>query len=105
MVHHILWHLAANPYNVTAKSINLPTSTGTVGNGLTRAVDLLMSIVGGLAMIFIVVGGIQMALSAGNSKRVEQAKETILYSAVGLAVAIGAYAIVSFISGAVNGGH
>jgi len=66
---------------------------------------LLMSIIGGLAMIFIIVGGIQMALSAGNSKRVAQARETILYSCVGLAVAIGALAITEFISGAVNGGH
>jgi hypothetical protein len=94
-----------NPYDITATQIGLPTSTGTIGGGITNAVAILMSVVGALAVIFLIVGGIQMALSAGNSKRVSQARETILYSIVGIIVAIAAYAITVFISGAVNGAH
>jgi uncharacterized membrane protein len=101
----MLRFLATNPYNITADQIGLPTTTATVGDALVNITKLLMSAVGGLALIFIVVAGIQMALSAGNSKRFMQARETLLYAVVGLAVSIAALAIVTFISNSVNGGH
>lgn len=93
-----LW-LAANPYNITANQIGVPTSTPTVGAGLANVVKILMSVVGMLAVVFILVSGVQMSASAGNPKRFAQARETLLYSVVGLAVAIGAYAIVTFLTG------
>lgn len=98
-MHHILLWLAANPYNITANQIGVPTSTATVGDGLANIVKILMSIIGMLAIVFILVSGIQMAASAGNPKRFAQARETLIYAIVGLAVAIGAYAIVTFLTG------
>jgi threonine/homoserine/homoserine lactone efflux protein len=64
---------------------------------LGNITQLAMGILGGLAIIFLIYGGIQMAYSRGNAKNVERARETILYAAVGLALAISAYAIVGFI--------
>jgi len=98
MIKHMLW-LAANPYNIPAKSIGVPTSTATVGQGITNIVQIIMTVVGMLAIVFILVSGVQMAASGGNPKRFAQARETLLYAVVGLAVAIGAYAIVTFASG------
>jgi threonine/homoserine/homoserine lactone efflux protein len=89
--------MAANPYNITADQINLPKSTTNVGQILGNITQLAMGILGGLAIIFLIYGGIQMAYSRGNAKNVERARETILYAAVGLALAISAYAIVGFI--------
>jgi glucose uptake protein GlcU len=57
-----------------------------------------MTIMGSLALVFLIVGGILYAVSAGNSKRISQAREAILYSIVGLVIAISAYAIVTFIA-------
>jgi len=45
----------------------------------------------------IVVGGIQYATSQGESGAIQKAKNTILYSVVGLVVAILATTIVTFI--------
>jgi cytochrome b subunit of formate dehydrogenase len=94
----MLW-LAANPYNIKANQIGVPTSTATVGAGLANIVKILMSVVGMLAIVFILVSGVQMAASAGNPKRFAQARETLLYAIVGLAVAIAAFAIVTFFTG------
>jgi hypothetical protein len=105
------WLMAAcssqsiNPYNIKASDINAPCSTPTLGDGIVNIIHLLMAVMGGLALIFIIVGGIQMVLSAGDSGRVKRARDTILYAAVGLVVAIAAYAIVSFISTATGGGQ
>jgi hypothetical protein len=101
-----IWHTFAGlAYNITPQEIGAPDSTTSIGGGITNAVKLLMSIVGSLAIIFLIIGGIQLSLSSGDSKRVQQARETILYSVVGVIVAISAYAITEFISGAVKGGH
>jgi hypothetical protein len=86
------------PYGLTANQIGLPTSTNNVGDVIANLVKIAMSVVGMLAVIAILVGALQYAYSAGDSKRTTQAKETIIYASVGLAVAIAALAIVTFIT-------
>jgi hypothetical protein len=62
-------------------------------------VSTLFLVLGGLAVIFIIIGGIRYAISQGNPGQVKSAKDTILYAVVGLAVALLSYAIVRFVSG------
>lgn len=61
--------------------------------------NTMFYIVGTLAVIMIVYSGIRFVSSAGNPQAVTKSRSTLIYSAVGLAVAIMAYAIVSFILG------
>jgi uncharacterized membrane protein YidH (DUF202 family) len=61
--------------------------------------DLLLTLIAGLAVIMIIVGGLRYILSAGNAQKIQEAKNTILYSIVGLVVAISAYAIIFFVTG------
>ncbi len=93
MLHHLLLGLS-----VTATEIGVPSSTSDIGAGLGNAIKLIMGIMGGLAIVFLLIGSIQMALSAGDTKRYTDARNTILYAVVGLVVAIGAYAIVTFVT-------
>jgi len=60
-------------------------------------VDTLVFIVGFLSVFGIIIGGILYVSSSGDSSNVTKAKNTILYSIVGLVVAILAYAIVRFV--------
>lgn len=59
----------------------------------------LLFILGIIAVIMIIVGGIRYVTSAGDASRVKAAKDTIMYSVVGLVVAILAYAMVTFVVG------
>ncbi len=94
---------SSNPYNITASDIGVPCSTANLGQAVANGVALMMELMGGLALIFIIVGGLQYVLSGGDPKKTSTARETILYACVGLGVAIAGYAIVTFIAGATSG--
>ena len=67
-------------------------------NDLVRTViDLLFYAITIIAVIMIIVGGIKYVTSNGDSSKITSAKNTILYSVVGLVVALLAYAIVGFV--------
>lgn len=60
-------------------------------------VNTLIFLLGTVSVIMIVVGGIRYATSNGDSSSIKGAKDTILYSIVGLVVAILSFAIVNFV--------
>ena len=60
-------------------------------------INTIIFIVGILAVVMIVIGGINYALSQGDPGKVKKAKDTILYGVIGLVVALLAFAIVTFV--------
>ncbi|HEY8992705.1 MAG TPA: hypothetical protein VIM37_02535 [Candidatus Microsaccharimonas sp.] len=64
---------------------------------IATIVNVLLFIIGAIAVIMIIIGGIMYATSAGDAGQVTKAKNTILYAVVGLVVAFLAYAIVNFV--------
>lgn len=84
---------------VDSKTTGIPSSTGDLGVAVAHFTSLGLTILGALSVIFVVVGGLQYVLSGGNPQKTKQARETILYAVVGIVIAAGAFAIVSFISG------
>lgn len=64
-------------------------------------INVLLFVVGAVAVIMIIVGGIRYVTSNGEQAHVKGAKDTILYAVVGLVVAILAYAIVNFVVGSI----
>ncbi len=67
------------------------------GELISTITNLLLGIAGSIAVIFIIVGGIQYATSAGDDSRVQSAKNTIMNAVIGLVITVMAYAIVNFI--------
>ena len=64
---------------------------------VNEIVNMILYIVGILAVVMVIVGGIQYTLSAGDQAKVTKAKNMIVYGIVGLVIAILAYAIVNFV--------
>lgn len=60
--------------------------------------DFLLSIVGVLAIIMLVVGGIMYLTAAGNEDQIDSGKKIVKYSIIGIAVALAALVIVSQIA-------
>ncbi len=58
-----------------------------------------------LCVLMMVIGGISYAMSAGNPGKITKAKNTIMYSAIGLIIIILAAAIVNFVLKAVSNGQ
>ena len=55
--------------------------------------QVLVTLAGVSATGFFVWGGFRYITSSGNPEQLEGAKKTILYSAVGLAIALGAFVL------------
>jgi hypothetical protein len=60
-------------------------------------INILLFLIGSIAVIMIIVGGIRYVVSNGEQAAITGAKNTILYAVVGLVVAVMAYAIVNFV--------
>ena len=69
----------------------------------TTIVRVMLFLIGVISVIMLIYGGIQYVLSTGDSGKVTNAKNTILYAIVGLIVAILSYAIVNFVLTSING--
>jgi hypothetical protein len=74
-----------------------PTDLFGTGGIFTTIVNLLLCIIGAIAVVMIIVGGLRYVLSGGDASAVTTAKNTILYAVVGIIVAILAYAVVNFV--------
>jgi hypothetical protein len=90
---------AASQIQSGVTSVNDGSSTD-LGGSIKTVVNVLLYILGAIAVVMIVIGGIRYTTSNGDSSNTKAAKDTILYAVVGLIIAIMAYAIVNFVVGA-----
>lgn len=67
------------------------------GSIWNRILNTLTFVIGGVSVLMIIIGGLRYTLSSGDEKAVTAAKNTILYSIVGLVLALMANAIVNFV--------
>lgn len=67
-----------------------------INSALELAINLFSLVVGVVAVIMLIIGGLKYVTSNGDSGAVSSAKNTIIYAVVGLVVVVLAQAIVSF---------
>ena len=73
-------------------------------NGVfTQITNTVLYIVGIISVVMLIYGGLRYVISGGDSKKVTDAKNTILYAIIGLIISILAFAIVNFVINAVTG--
>mgnify|MGYP001018862942 CR=1 FL=1 len=72
-----------------------------IDTAIKSIVNIMLFLLGAIAVIMIVIGGIRYTTSNGDSNSINSAKNTILYAVIGLVVAILAFAIVNFILDAI----
>ena len=64
----------------------------------TNLTNTLLFILGIISVISIIIGGITYITSNGDASKTKKAKDIILYSVVGLVVALMAWGIVSYVA-------
>ena len=73
-------------------------------NGVfTQITNTVLYVVGIVSVIMLIYGGLRYVTSGGDSKKVTDAKNTILYAIIGLIISILAFSIVNFVINAVTG--
>ena len=71
---------------------NLATSVQGILSGVIAAAGVV-------AVIFIIIGGINYMTSAGDPSKTKKAKDTILYATIGLVICALSFAIVNWVIG------
>jgi ABC-type Fe3+ transport system permease subunit len=63
---------------------------------IANLIQMLITLAGVLAVIFVVWAGIQMITSSGDPKKIADSRNTLTTAVVGLILATGSYLIVDF---------
>lgn len=87
----LLWVLPATAYAAT-------DNMSQVENFIRSIITALTGIAGLVATGFFVVGGFKYITSSGNPHNLEHAKRTIVFSALGLAIAIAAFVLSNIVT-------
>lgn len=79
-----------------------PTLTG-AQQLLGSIVKVILGVVGSIAFIMFIYGGIYFLTSQGNADKISKGKNILIWSIIGLLVIFGSYVFVSFILTAIQG--
>jgi hypothetical protein len=74
-------------------------NVGQVNSFIKSVITAVAGLSGLIATGFFVIGGFKYITSSGNPMHLDQAKRTIMYSAVGLAITIGAFVLSNIVGG------
>jgi hypothetical protein len=115
LVAFLLAAVLALPLVVLAADPPGPIDSGTtvlpnpLGNAVTpaelagRLIKIILGVSGIAALVVFIYGGLTFMFSGGNSQKVETAKNTLVYAALGLAIIFASYAVLSFVLQALTG--
>ena len=70
---------------------------------IANVIRTSLGVIGGLALLVLVYGGFMMLISAGNSEKLNKAKETLMWATIGLVVIFGAWGISDALFKALSG--
>ncbi len=67
-------------------------------NALKGYIKIGILLAGIVGVGFVVIGAIKYASASGHPDRMEKAKDTIIHALIGVAIALGAYALVDIVA-------
>ncbi len=85
--------------DIDKNELNVPQQTTTIDANVANVLEIVIAIFGAVAMLIIIYAGIQYMLSQGDPAKTTTARNTVIYAAIGLAITVLAFSIVSFVSG------
>lgn len=95
-----------NFLKVVAKGIGGQVGDVSDGRSLEDSIGVILNavfgIIGVVAVVFIIIGGINYVTSQGDPGKTKKARDTILYAVIGLIVTLLAFAIVNFVLGSIK---
>ncbi len=71
-------------------------------DNVKNIINAVLYVVGILAVVMVIIGGVKYTTSGGDQSAVTSAKNMILYGIIGLVIAILAYSIVNFVIGRIS---
>ncbi len=85
-----------------ARAEGMPAELVGDGGIFTRITSIALYVIGAVSVIMLIWGGLRYILSGGDSKKITDAKNTVLYAIIGLIISFLAYAIIRFVLNAIG---
>ena len=92
MIRSLTYYIAQVPNS----AIGLPETPADTSS-IQTILQIIFGVIGALAVLFIVVGGFKLTMSEGDPQKIAKARGTVIYSVVGLIVALLAEVIVTYV--------
>ncbi len=99
--------LGFNLNNAQAQSLVESTSSGCYEHGNCELNDFVrifeayylraMSLIGGIALLMFIIGGVKFLVSAGNPEQVSGAKKLMISAVIGLVIIFSSFLIIDFV--------
>ena len=77
------------------------SGSDTLKADITTILNAVIGVLGIVAVLVIIIGGVSYMTSSGDAGKVKKAKDTILYGVIGLIICALAAAIVNFVIGTI----
>jgi hypothetical protein len=75
----------------------LPHVTAEGAAPINTILTIVFGLMGTVSLLIIILAGLRLITSQGQPEKLNKARDTIIYAAIGLAVSLGAYGIVTFV--------
>jgi hypothetical protein len=82
----------------TSPAFAASTDVTKIQTFIQSVIQILVTLAGLLSVGFFVWGGVGYITSSGNPENLDKSKKTILYSAIGLAVVLGAFVLSNIVA-------
>jgi hypothetical protein len=85
---------------ISEGDVDIP-KPGLTDASITTVLQIVFGLLGGAAVIVLIIAGIQYSVSLGNPEATGKLRNTIIYAGVGLAISLAAFSIVTFVLDAI----
>ena len=91
-----------NDYLNSLKVENIPIEKTSLTEIIGNVIKVILGLSGLVALVFVIWGGVQIAVSQGDEKAIKAAKDRMISGAIGIIIISSAYAISDFIIKAIG---
>lgn len=85
------------PCNAGEACINNPITPNSPQALIGQIINVVLGIVGSLALIMFVFGGITWMTSSGSPEKVKRGRDILIWAAIGLVIIFSSYALTNFV--------
>jgi hypothetical protein len=76
--------------------VNIPMARADEG-AVTAAVSFMLQLAAALSLTYIIIGAVRLSVSVGDTQKIATGRRTVIFSVVGLVIAVSGLLITSFV--------
>ena len=83
---------------IDPNDLDIPTEVAADDNTVAQLLEITFGVLGAVALLVIIIAGMRFVLSRGEPDKAAKARNTVIYAAVGLVLAMLAFTFVRIIA-------